>query len=364
MNRPQTQAALRIVPSDTSGPPAYPLGPLPPWPESWYFACRSKDIDQDQVFRLEMAGQKIVVFRDEHGGPTAVSALCSHMGADISYGVCSKGRLTCPLHGWTFDGTGRCVRGYEGGKAHAKARQRRWPAAEAHNHVFIYFAGAPGAPPPDFPSFPSPFSLLQKRGRSINYSTSEALELNIDGPWFWVGANGSDTRHFEVVHGRRCIVPPTVTSEHDDHRTVEYRFEIRGRSWSDRLIRSFLGNRASLTLTKWRGTMMSTYARFGRGLRAYAQYYVLPTSPTTCTIQVILFQPHVPWLGPWAKTWARLLLVVKRWGARSFFGEETLTLRNMGHAPVHFAPEDGDIKRYFIWLGQRHDALAEKRRAS
>ena len=56
---------------------------------------------------ITLLGEKIVLFRD--GGKVyALADRCSHRGAPLSMGKClypGSGTVSCPYHGWTFDGT-------------------------------------------------------------------------------------------------------------------------------------------------------------------------------------------------------------------------------------------------------------------
>lgn len=55
--------------------------------------------------------KKIVLFRDA-GALYAVDNICPHEGAPLADGFCEGGIVTCPLHGWQFDGkTGRSMTG-------------------------------------------------------------------------------------------------------------------------------------------------------------------------------------------------------------------------------------------------------------
>ena len=61
---------------------------------------------------ISLLGEKIVLFRD-NGKISALADRCSHRGAPLSMGKClypGSGTVSCPYHGWTFDGaTGKLV---------------------------------------------------------------------------------------------------------------------------------------------------------------------------------------------------------------------------------------------------------------
>ena len=79
--------------------------------EYWYPAVEARQVRQRPV-HLQMLGDDLVLFRDTAGTVAALSDWCPHRGARLSLGVCEfDGTVTCPYHGYTFDGTGQCVAG-------------------------------------------------------------------------------------------------------------------------------------------------------------------------------------------------------------------------------------------------------------
>jgi phenylpropionate dioxygenase-like ring-hydroxylating dioxygenase large terminal subunit len=60
---------------------------------------------------LEVAGERLVAFRDGVGDWHALLDRCPHRSARLSRGtVMPDGTLRCPYHGWRFRGDGRCTR--------------------------------------------------------------------------------------------------------------------------------------------------------------------------------------------------------------------------------------------------------------
>lgn len=58
---------------------------------------------------VRLLSQDIVLWRDADGSPHAFIDQCPHRGARLSLGRVCKSRLTCPYHGWAFEGDGRCA---------------------------------------------------------------------------------------------------------------------------------------------------------------------------------------------------------------------------------------------------------------
>ena len=61
-----------------------------------------------QAFTL--LGQPLVLWLDGDGKPAAMEDRCCHRSAQLSKGQVIDGHIRCPYHGWSFDGTGACVK--------------------------------------------------------------------------------------------------------------------------------------------------------------------------------------------------------------------------------------------------------------
>ena len=59
---------------------------LPPYPNGWYIACKSKELPKETTKAIDIAGQNIVLVRDKEGKVNALHAYCAHMGAHLGVG--------------------------------------------------------------------------------------------------------------------------------------------------------------------------------------------------------------------------------------------------------------------------------------
>lgn len=100
-----------------------------------------------------IAGEDLVVFRDESGRYGALERRCAHRAGDLCYGRLEDGGVRCPYHGWLFDVAGRCLD--QPAEPHAdgfrdQVRQPAFPCVERNGIVYGYLgAGVP----PLFPAF-------------------------------------------------------------------------------------------------------------------------------------------------------------------------------------------------------------------
>lgn len=59
---------------------------LPPYPNGWYIACKSKDLPAGGTKQVDISGQNITLFRSPKGEVYALHSYCSHMGANLGIG--------------------------------------------------------------------------------------------------------------------------------------------------------------------------------------------------------------------------------------------------------------------------------------
>jgi phenylpropionate dioxygenase-like ring-hydroxylating dioxygenase large terminal subunit len=71
-------------------------------------ACRSHELGSSPRPVL-LAGIPCVLFRDAEERARALLDRCPHRGVPLSAGCVTDGALTCPYHGYRFDGDGHCV---------------------------------------------------------------------------------------------------------------------------------------------------------------------------------------------------------------------------------------------------------------
>jgi phenylpropionate dioxygenase-like ring-hydroxylating dioxygenase large terminal subunit len=110
----------------------------------WYVACLSTELLAGKPLARTLFGTNLVLFRDEHGRPTALRDRCLHRNARLSAGDVFHGRLGCPYHGWVYDASGAVVevpsRG-PGAKPCDLGRLQRFDTLEQDGLVFVFMGG-------------------------------------------------------------------------------------------------------------------------------------------------------------------------------------------------------------------------------
>jgi phenylpropionate dioxygenase-like ring-hydroxylating dioxygenase large terminal subunit len=164
--------------------------------EYWYPALEARRVRGKPV-HLQMLGDDLVLFRDKAGKVAVLSDWCPHRGARLSLGVCEfEGTVTCPYHGYTFDGTGQCVAGLierPDSPFIGKLRARSYPTEERMGIVFVWMGET--EPVPLGEDLPAELSDPELTGR--RYLRVKVWEAN----WTEPMAQGIDFHEFYLHRG-------------------------------------------------------------------------------------------------------------------------------------------------------------------
>jgi phenylpropionate dioxygenase-like ring-hydroxylating dioxygenase large terminal subunit len=120
--------------------------------EYWHPGVRAKEVRRNKPTKVRMLGTDLCFYRDRQGVVVAAHDVCPHRGASLSEGLCHfAGTVTCPYHGWTFDGHGelQAVLG-EGPDSKmvgvAGTSARMYPTRELKGIVFVWMGDGKPAP--------------------------------------------------------------------------------------------------------------------------------------------------------------------------------------------------------------------------
>jgi phenylpropionate dioxygenase-like ring-hydroxylating dioxygenase large terminal subunit len=164
--------------------------------EYWYPGLQARRV-RGRPVRLTMLGEELVLFRDGTGRVVALSDWCPHRGARLSLGLCEfKGTVTCPYHGYVFDGTGQCVAGLierPDSPFVPKLRARVYPTEERMGIVFVWMGET--APVPLDDDLPAELSDPELTG--VRFTRVKVWEAN----WTEPMAQGIDFHEFYLHRG-------------------------------------------------------------------------------------------------------------------------------------------------------------------
>src|SRR3954468_8444215 len=118
---------------------------------SWYPLCLAPDLAAGSVIGRDFLGTRVVAWRDAAGKPGVQGAWCPHLGAALSIGQVVDGRLRCPYHHWSFDGSGACAHIAAGDKIPDAARIFSYPPQEGGGLLGVFKGDTPDFDVPRMP---------------------------------------------------------------------------------------------------------------------------------------------------------------------------------------------------------------------
>ncbi len=109
--------------------------------EYWHPALEDKKVKNKPV-GVKICGEDLVFFRGLDGQVACLWNVCPHRGGSLMHGDCHfPGTISCPYHGWTFDGNGNLLAVLPEGpdsKMPGKVRARKYPTQTHKGMVFVW----------------------------------------------------------------------------------------------------------------------------------------------------------------------------------------------------------------------------------
>lgn len=309
---------------------------FPQYPASWYYFGRLSELRGGPVSK-ELLGQRLVAFRTEGGRLTVLDARCCHMGTDLGHGCIVGESIQCPYHHWEFGADGICMRIPAGGEIPAFARQRCYPAAERHGHLFV-FNGREALFPLPFYDGVNPADLI----------CSGCVEVELECAWYLVGANAFDLQHFRASHDRELLGEPVIDCPTQFSRRAAGRFAVSGNSVQDRLTRLLAGGEVALTITDYCGNFLLATATFRRA-RSFGLVMTEPLGKDRVKVRIMALKDRSrhPLLRVF---YDRVSVEVRKRFIRNFLAADARRLAGARYQPGRLIAADRHLADYFQWL--------------
>lgn len=321
---------------------APPLARFAPWPAGWYGCGPVAGLARGPR-AARVGGQELALFRTASGRLGALGRRCPHLGADLARGESCGELLGCPFHGWRWDSEGRC-RGTPSGPAPDSAAAESWPTAQAGGLAFAFAGDEPAFPLPWFEG-PEAASLL----------CAAPFRVELEAPWFMVGANAFDGQHLSQVHGRRLLGPLEVDQPALSARRVRYRSCVTGERACDRLLATLAGSQAEVSISVWAGLLVLVEARFAR-VTSRILFCVEPLDGWRCALEVFTVVPRAG-----GELLARAVAALRAPFVRAFVGADVARLAGLGYRPGLLLEADRPLVEYLAWAAELPAAQAAPR---
>lgn len=119
----------------------------------WHIVLFSQELATGEAKSLDYFNHEFVIYRGASGKVAILDAYCPHLGAHLAGdgGRLIGDTIACPFHGWTFDGSGRCVDIPYASQIPDKAVNalKSWPVLEKNGFIAIWY-DPQGNPPEDY----------------------------------------------------------------------------------------------------------------------------------------------------------------------------------------------------------------------
>ena len=121
-----------------NSPGAFDLRRVGAHPDHWYALAWSEELKPGKTLGRRFAALPIVLYRGASGQVFALEDRCAHRQVPLHLGVVSGDELKCHYHGWTYNGTGKCVNVPYLGADRSPAAVKSYPAREVDGLIFVF----------------------------------------------------------------------------------------------------------------------------------------------------------------------------------------------------------------------------------
>jgi Rieske 2Fe-2S family protein len=184
----------------------------------WLCADREARIaDRGDYFLLEVAGESIIILRDQQGAVRAFYNVCRHRGSRLceeQHGSLSE-TIQCPYHAWTYGLDGRLIGAPATGDLEG-FRKQDWPlkpvsVALWEGFIFVNLAEDPVSFEDSHAALLTRFTRFGLGGLRLG----RTHEYDIKANWKLVVQNYSECYHCALVHPTLTRRTPPTLGEND-----------------------------------------------------------------------------------------------------------------------------------------------------
>ncbi len=225
---------------------------------------------------VEIAGERLVLFRNGEGRWSALLDRCPHRGAALSLGrVMHDGTLRCRYHGWRFTGDGACTKvplNDLSPQALARIRAAAVPVQERAGALWVHTGLLQDEPPPP-PDLPPSLN-----GPPRQFGTYCQIW---QAHWTRAVENFIDFAHPSYLHEQTIGAWTHRYAESGGLATVEVQTE----PWGMRTL-NYLGNRRQPFPVAWYRPNLSVL-HFGGGDEGALHVFSVPLNATTTRVMTV-----------------------------------------------------------------------------
>ncbi|MBF2018226.1 MAG: aromatic ring-hydroxylating dioxygenase subunit alpha [Rivularia sp. T60_A2020_040] len=125
-------------------------------PNYWYPAAWGEQLKANQVIPIVIWNMAIALYRSQNGQVYAIEDACPHKGIPLHKGDVTGDNITCPYHGWQFNGNGMCtsIPYFPKDQKLPCAKALSYAVREKYNIIWIFPGAIEDAENMELPSVP------------------------------------------------------------------------------------------------------------------------------------------------------------------------------------------------------------------
>jgi phenylpropionate dioxygenase-like ring-hydroxylating dioxygenase large terminal subunit len=171
--------------------PGTPMGEV--FRRFWNPVCLSEQLPEPDgaPLRLQVLGERLVVFRDSRGELGLLDEACPHRGVSLALGRVEDGGIRCLYHGWKFCTRGRVLEtpNHDDPAFRERLHTTAYPVREAGGLLWAYMG-----PPDRQPAFPA-WSFM-----ALPPAHVKVVRLDAEVNYLQQLEGGLDTSHVGILH--------------------------------------------------------------------------------------------------------------------------------------------------------------------
>ena len=188
----------------------------------WQPIATVPDLDREEVIRVRVLGENLVLYKTTRGEIGLVQERCPHRLASLAYGIPDEEGLRCAYHGWYYNGEGHCLaQPYDdtenpNNTFKDKIQITAYSVEKLGGLVWTYMG-------------PQPAPLLRRFEHLVREAHRSVRTTKLPCNWLQCQENSADPAHFEWLHANRLNytarkkgLPPVMTPG----RTQRLAFEV------------------------------------------------------------------------------------------------------------------------------------------
>jgi phenylpropionate dioxygenase-like ring-hydroxylating dioxygenase large terminal subunit len=151
----------------------------------WYIIAESTALKANQVLARQILDEWLVVFRGSDNKPCVMRDKCLHRCARLSKGEVVKGLLTCPYHGWVYNGQGQLVSvpaHFGKSKSETLSMSHSFPCVEQEGYIYVCLDPNTSHKPFAMPKHDNPKYKRVRLVNEFNNTLENCVENFIDIP--------------------------------------------------------------------------------------------------------------------------------------------------------------------------------------